>query len=341
MKNVAFYDSIPDFFYKLNQENVLGYLDEMSLFFHKGAIDKTVVISTMLHGNETSGLYAIQKFLKAQEGKANRPSYAILLGNPRAFQSNKRLVGGQLDRNRIWELDGNHEDHALSRQVIERLINYPLVCAIDIHNNTGKNPYFCCVNRLDQKTLGMASLFDADALFFEDPATAFTTFMGRFCPSVTLECGMSGDELGILKAVKFIKEATHFALADHLDKLVFKKSVFKSFGKFKIPKETKISFISPGQEISTLSNSQGVAFFSDLEKFNLKLVPEGTSLGFIHGSLNQVNIQSEFEEDLFSELFLIEKQNLIVKNDFYAAMVTKDVEVAKADCFFYFLKKVL
>ena len=152
-------------------------------------------------------LYAIQKFLKSQKGKTHQPSYAILLGNPRAFKSNRRLVENQLDRNRIWQLDGTHQDHILSKQVIEKLINLPLACAIDIHNNTGKNPYFCCVNRLDKKTLGMASLFGADALFFEDPTTAFTTFMGRFCPSVTLECGMSGDDFGVQKAIKFIENA--------------------------------------------------------------------------------------------------------------------------------------
>ena len=41
----------------------------MSLFYQKGSIEKTVVLSTMLHGNETSGLYAIQKFLKYQTDK--------------------------------------------------------------------------------------------------------------------------------------------------------------------------------------------------------------------------------------------------------------------------------
>ena len=93
------------------------------------------------------------KILKAQESKANQPSYAILLGEPKSvFQSNKRLIDGQLDRNRIWQLDGTHEDHALSRQVIERLINYPLVCAIDIHMS--KSHIFAVLNSWIKKHLG-------------------------------------------------------------------------------------------------------------------------------------------------------------------------------------------
>ena len=72
MKNVAFYDSVPDFFYKLNQENVLDFLDEMSLFFQKGTIEKTIVISTMLHGNETRPL-CHSKVFKVSKGKTHQP----------------------------------------------------------------------------------------------------------------------------------------------------------------------------------------------------------------------------------------------------------------------------
>ena len=100
-------------------------------------------------------------------------------------------------------MDGTHQDHILSKQVIEKLINLPLVCAIDIHNNIGKNPTFVVLIGWI-KNLGMASLFGADALFFEDPTT-LTTFMGRFCPSVTLECGMSGDDFGVQKALNLLK----------------------------------------------------------------------------------------------------------------------------------------
>jgi succinylglutamate desuccinylase len=340
MKSVAFYDSIPDFFYELNQENVLDYLDEMSLFYQKGDLDKTVVLSTMLHGNETSGLFAIQKFLKSILPTSNQPSYMILLGNPKAFHQNKRLVENQLDRNRIWQLDGEHEDHELSKQVIEKLINFPLVCAIDIHNNTGKNPYFCCVNRLDKKTLGMASLFEADALFFENPSTAFTTFMGRFCPSVTLECGMSGDAVGVEKAFKFISSSVVKAVNEGFLEQKFTHSVFKSFGKFRIPESTNIVF-KKREKPNIFKETNLVWFFDDLEKFNLKLVPTGEKIGEILGSKDQVRIESEFSEDLFEELFELKGTEIIVKHEFYAAMVTKNVEVAKSDCFFYFLKKVL
>ena len=103
----------------------------------------------MLHGNETSGLVAIQQFFRSiLERDSSEMSFLVLLGNPLAFSQNKRLVNGQLDRNRIWQLKGNHADHLLAKSVIDKIINFPLVCAIDIHNNTGKNPYFCCVNRL-------------------------------------------------------------------------------------------------------------------------------------------------------------------------------------------------
>ena len=58
---------------------------------------------------------------------------------------------------------------------------------------------------------------------------------------------MSGDELGVLKAVKFIKEASHFALANHLDKLVLKKVYLKALGNSKSQKRQKSPLFLPGK----------------------------------------------------------------------------------------------
>lgn len=341
MENVRFFESIPDFFFELNQKNILDHLEEMTLFYHEGDKEETVLLSTMLHGNETSGLFAIQKYLKNMMGMEGSPSFLILLGNPKAFHENKRLIPGQLDRNRIWQLHGGHRDHKLSKEVINKVVNYPLIFSVDIHNNTGKNPYFCCVNRLDRKTLGLASLFNADALFFEDPDNAFSTYIGRFCPSVTLECGMSGDDLGVEKAIKFFEESVKLSGSTEFQDKKFKNNVFKSFGKFKLNSSTNIRFIDRDSKEKLDLQGDGVAFFNDLEKFNLKILPKGEKLGYIFGDVEQVKTVSEFDEDLFDDLFLLNKNSeLVVKDDFYAAMVTKDIEVAKADCFFYFLKKL-
>ena len=144
MRNLTYIESIPDYFFDLNQSNVLDHLDDMTLFFHRGESDKTILLSTMLHGNETSGLKAIQQYLKSViDGRINDFSFLILLGNPQAFAENKRLVEGQLDRNRIWQIRGDHPDHSLAKAVVDKVIEFSLMYSVDIHNNTGKNPYFC------------------------------------------------------------------------------------------------------------------------------------------------------------------------------------------------------
>ena len=51
---------------------------------------------------------------------------------------------------------------------------------------------------------------EGHALFFEDPPNALSTFMGRFCPSITLECGLSGDELGIKRAENLLMRLLTF-----------------------------------------------------------------------------------------------------------------------------------
>ena len=171
-------------FFDINQRNVLDYIQGMSLIFHEGNFENTILISTMLHGNETSGLDILKKVPKKIENINDRRNILILLGNPKAFHENKGLLKVNLDHNRIWTTKESRPDNLTAQKVINHFIEHDFLCAVDIHNNTGKNPLFSCLNRLDKKTLGLAQMFGTDVLFFEDPETALSTFMGRFCPSM-------------------------------------------------------------------------------------------------------------------------------------------------------------
>ena len=165
--------------------------------------------------------------------------------------------------------------------------------------------------------------------------------MGRFCPSVTLECGVSGDELGVQKAIKFLDKATKEIGQRPFSDLKFNQNIFKSIGKFKVRPQTDINFI-PRENFSQcdISSQNGAFFYNDLESFNLKLLKRGTRLGKILGPIDQIEVVGEFGEQLFDDFFVLDNTDLISTNDFYVAMVTKNVAVAKSDCFFYILKKL-
>ena len=172
-----------------------------------------------------------------------KPNILILLGNPKAFYENKRFIEGQLDHNRIWTTKESRPDNLVAQKAINHFIEHDFLCAVDIHNNTGKNPLFSCLNRLDKKTLGLAQMFGTDVLFFEDPETALSTFMGRFCPSMAIECGLSGDEFGIEKTPQsFSLKLLKYALRK-ISLSMSSKSIFKSFGKFTLHPDADVSFI--------------------------------------------------------------------------------------------------
>ena len=126
---------------------------------------------------------------------------------------------------------------------------------------------------------------------------------------------------------------------DEFEDYTFSGNIYKSFGKFKIPKETSVNFISRDSSLETFTTNE-VLFFDDLEKYNLKLVPKDTMFGYMGiRSINCVRAESEFGEDIFQEYFKIENDTIISTKEFYAAMITKNIDVAKSDCFFYFLTK--
>ena len=58
-----------------------------------------------------------------------------------------------------------------------------MFASIDIHNNTGLNPHYGCVNRLDPPFLHLATLFSRIVVYFKRPlgvqSAAFASVSGR------------------------------------------------------------------------------------------------------------------------------------------------------------------
>ena len=72
------------------------------------------------------------------------------------------------------------------REVIEIVRKHSPFASIDIHNNTGNNPHYGCVNRLEESFLHLARLFKRRALI--DPSAdrrRKSAASLAICPSVT------------------------------------------------------------------------------------------------------------------------------------------------------------
>ena len=173
---------------KLNRLNKIpdGLLDTPATRLHQilkaptlihlsGIKKQTLFISVLLHGNETTGWDAICQLLK-QYTKKNLPrNISLFIGNVAAAKENKRLLANQMDYNRAWLISAEEKtispEQQIMSDVIKEMSQFSLFASIDIHNNTGLNPHYACVNKKHNRFYHLALLFSQTVVYFIKPDT--------------------------------------------------------------------------------------------------------------------------------------------------------------------------
>ncbi|MEQ8234826.1 MAG: M14 family metallopeptidase, partial [Gammaproteobacteria bacterium] len=174
-------------------------------------------LSTLLHGNEDTGFEAAKRVL-ARHGVDGLPRPLLLfLGNVEAAAAQRRTLPGQHDFNRVWP--GSPLPESCERALIAEVFDYVRTRApfasIDIHNNTGLNPHYGCINRLDERWFHLARLFSRTVVYFTEPTGVQSAAMATLCPAVTVECGKAGVAANIVHAEAFIEACLHLAELPH------------------------------------------------------------------------------------------------------------------------------
>ena len=154
-------DSLPPGLLDAKAEQLLELLGAPTLIHLEGKNRQPLFISTLLHGNETTGLHAIQQLLQAYESRPLPRSISLFIGNVSAAAVNQRRLESQPDYNRIWP--GSHHADCAETDMMKTVSNIMRrrkpFASIDIHNNTGRNPHYACVNILNPHCLQVAGMF--------------------------------------------------------------------------------------------------------------------------------------------------------------------------------------
>ena len=188
-------DILPDGLLEAKTTDLHELLGAPTLIHLQGERKEPLFISTLLHGNETTGFYAIQRLLKEYQGKALPRSVSLFIGNVEAAAADQRRLDHQPDYNRIWP--GSHHDDCAEKDMMKTVFNImrkrKTFASIDIHNNTGYNPHYACVNILNPHCIQLAGMFGNTVVYFTSPKGVQSAAFSDFCPAVVLECGQSGE----------------------------------------------------------------------------------------------------------------------------------------------------
>ena len=108
---------IPDELLTAKADELDDILGAPTLFHLNGINKQPLFICTLLHGNETTGFYAIQRLLKKYQDRPLPRAISIFIGNIAAAKENQRRLDSQDDYNRIWP--GSHHSDSTEKDMMQ------------------------------------------------------------------------------------------------------------------------------------------------------------------------------------------------------------------------------
>ena len=315
--------------------NALHTLFPQPTLFHlKGKREKPLFISVLLHGNEPTGFLALQKLLIKFKDKELPRSLSFFLGNTQAASLDLRRLENQPDYNRVWpgtELEQSHESQVCD-EIVTTMKRRNIFASIDVHNNTGLNPHYACINKLDKDFLQLASLFGRLVVYFTRPKGVQSDAFAKICPAVTLECGKPGQQYGVDHAFEYLNSCLHLSEFQHISIPSQDIDVFHTVAQVKINPDIDFSFANP---------QSNLLLDKHIEKMNFTEIPVGTSFGRIFGDIPPpLTAKDENGKIVTEQFFSIDNNHLRTKKTTMPSMLTLDERVIRQDCLCYLMEKM-
>ena len=320
---------IPEGFFELEIDNILEVFPEPTLIHLTGHKSPAIFVSILLHGNEYSGLKAVQALLSKYQQKLPRSMY-LFIGNVEAAQANLRVLPGQTDFNRCWPGTEIEPDSAtrLMTEVIEVTTRDRLFAAIDIHNNTGANPHYACMTDVTQDNQHLAAMFNHIGLVFKRPKGVSTMAFNGICPAATLECGKPGEITGIEHAAELLDALLHM---DHFPQrpiAAHDLQLVQSMATLNIPDDISFDF--------NLSAQADLTFEMGFERKNFTEIKTTDVFAFTRVT-NPLLVTNQEGEDVTSEMMRVENGKVYLNRTLMPAMITLDKTIIRQDCLCYLM----
>lgn len=317
---MRFFDSIPEEV-KLSHEEFLKFLGEPSIVKIQGKTDECVVISSLIHGNEPSGFFAMQNFLK-QTRELDKTVFFVFF-NIRASLTRPffttRHCDDESDLNRVW---GDAIGSEGQKSLIEEMKNFFLEKKpqfyFEFHNTTGNNPVFVPTPTLDSDVLRVASVFSDLILHYPSKDTLIGWLESKCC-SLAIECGKNALEQSHHNAEEVLKKA--LVLSGCIKGSLEYKDEMKI-----LCRPDKISVDNQATiDISDENTGADLVLRKDIDELNLKEIPADFFLGFVNKNVIE------------HEKLYIMNNELRTKQPCMFLMLTAIPDVIRKDALGYFV----
>jgi len=334
-------DYLPEGLLDCETTGLHAFLQQPTLIHLAGRNPDPLFVSVLMHGNETVGWDAIRRLLPKYTiagGSQELPrSLSLFIGNVEAAKESVRALPGKPDFNRIWPgcdyetTDARLPEHDMADQIVDIMRQRNVFASIDVHNNTGMNPHYACVNVVRDDFLRLATLFGRTVVFFTEPCQVSSMAMADLCPAVTLECGKVGSEHGVDHAKEYLDACLHLHSLEGHPVPAHDIDLFHTVATVKIPEEVTFGFEEVDVELT---------FLRDIEHLNFRELATGTYFANVSGFYDvPLNVFHENEPVAPEKYFMMRDQDIVFRKPVMPSMLTMNKDVIRQDCLCYLMER--
>ncbi len=295
---------------------------------------RTRAVTTLLHGNEPSGVRAIFQWLRA--GRRPRVNLACFIGAVDAASVPPGFAHRQLpdcrDLNRCFRMPFEGREGRLAAGVLDRLRAIVPESLVDFHNTSGRSPAYGVTTRLGEPQKALTALVSNHLIVTDLRLGTLMEATEDDFPTITAECGGGGDVRSDQTAMTALKS---YAMAESLWDAPRRSAHVKTFHH-----PIRVSLASGKQVAYGVAAMPGVdlTLRADADHFNFGILNHGEILGWVRDpSLGVVVARDAKGRDRTPELFAVDAGRLVVAQASRIMMMTTIPDIAVSDCLFYCL----
>ena len=329
---LSIFEKLPDGLLDCEANELHTILTGPSLIHLSGDRPEPLFVSVLLHGNEVTGWLAIREILKHYEERRLPRAVSLFIGNVSAARDGVRHLDGQPDYNRIWRADSGHEEDKMVKIILEQMVSKDIFACIDVHNNSGRNPHYACVNRLATPFFDLATTFSNTIVYFLKPDTVLSLAFSNICPSVTIECGKPSEPHGMEHARDYILSILARDELEEHSRDVHNLNVFHTVAIVKLKQ---------GVTVGLEETDCALQVSAELDQLNFSELESGTRFGQVRNpDFIPIEAINEFGKDVANRYFEIKDGYLCTTSAVMPSMLTLDMDIIRQDCLCYLLERM-
>ncbi|GMQ88676.1 MAG: hypothetical protein BMS9Abin09_0107 [Gammaproteobacteria bacterium] len=327
------YEGLPAGLLEAQSTQLAELLGGPSLIHLPGRRAQPLFVSVLLHGNETTGFLALQNLLRRYRDKELPRALSIFIGNVEAASDGLRRLAGQPDYNRVWP--GSEYPDSPEKRMMEEVFSIMQqrqpYASVDVHNNTGINPHYACINKIDHRYMHLASMFSRTLVYFIRPAGVQSMAFAQLCPALTVECGKVGQSAGETHAEEFLDACLHLSEIPQHPVAAHDVDLFHTVAIVRVPRAYSFGF---GEQ------PVDICFINDLDHLNFRELPAGTTLAHLDGVDGMpLEASDESGKEVADRYFKVEGDMLCTTRSLMPSMFTLDERVIRQDCLGYLMER--